>query len=817
MRVSQEWLGDFVDLGGLDPKHIAELLTRSGTEVEHILTFGAGLEQVRVARAEAVERLTGSDHLWLAHVRAGREEPVEVVCGAPNLTPGAVVAWAAPGATLPSGLRMAPRRIRGTWSQGMICALDELGLGSDHEGVLLLPETEVELGQPLSNVFPPDTVYQLEVLSHRPDCLSHLGVARELAAVLDRQLREPALTEPKRVGEPAGTTLAVDIQAEGDCPLYLGERVEGLVCGPSPLWVQRRLLAVGARPLFNIVDLANYVMLELGQPLHTFDWGLLHQGGSVRLGVRRGHAGETLECLDGVKRSLGPEALLITAQDQPVALAGIIGGGASAVRATTTSILLEAASFNWVVIRGAERFLGLRTDASSRFERALAPALAPMGAHRFLDLIHRCTLGTVRPGPVQGGRLGPDPAPIRVSSSSISRLLGLEVAPTEAAAALSRLGFGVQTSGEDLEVVPSRLRTDVGIPADLAEEVGRILGYDRIPATLPAQREVPPPPPPWPSAAGLVSEICRGAGFSEAITLSLVGERAVWGVTGIAPGEPSIELSNPLSPQLSRLRQSCLPGLLDACRLNQNRGRESSRLFEWGRVFWWPTSNPARTGPDRIAAGGTLPPRPEEPQVLALVDHEAGTADVEHRLERLLQLLQGVAERASQLEVVFRPAERPGFLAGRCAEVVLRGRAVGVLGQVDPDAGLEAQLRGTVVAAEVRVDGWLEDGGRSPRPLTLAKTPQLEVDLAVTVPEAAGLGPALAAVTRAAIPELERVRLTDEYRGAPLSPGSKSWTFHLVFRHPDKTLSHRQGQQLRGRVLEALASAANATERTDPA
>ena len=793
MRVSQEWLGEFVSFDeGHTPSQIAELLTESGTEVERIIEFGRGLDQVVVAEVVELARMEGSDHLWLTKVRVPGEEPLSVVCGAPNLSLGAIVAWARPGTVLPSGLELGQRRIRGTLSQGMICAPDELGLGQDHAGVLLLPKAEAEPGTPLSRLFPVDTVYELEVLSNRADCLSHWGVARELSALLDSSLRDPNLDPPGRQGPPADEEVGVHIEATAACPIYLAECIDQLGSGPAPLWLQRRLMAVGSRSISAVVDLANYVMLELGQPVHTFDLDRMPlTQGRVEIGVRRGRSGETLACLDGVVRQLGVGDLVISAGEESVALAGVIGGSQTAVHSGTSRIVLEVANFDWVSIRRTTRRLGFRTEASSRFERGLAPAVVPPGAQRFLHLVGEVAGGRTRPGPVVAGALPAAGPPIRVSARRISSLLGMEVHPGSAADALRRLQFEVTAVGEELSVVPSAFRTDVAIPEDVIEEVGRILGYQELPATLPAIRTAPSGEPGKTSAARLVLEICLGAGFSEAITSSLVSHDHPIAGPGLGSGVPPIEIGNPLSSQLAALRVSCLPKLLESCQLNQARGRERSRLFEWGRVFW----------PAPESSG-----RPEEPEVLALVDHWAGTdaGQVGKRLDRLLQLIQALGERVGLARVEFRPAEHPGFHPERCAGIYFRGEFRGVVGEVMPAADADSGLRGTTVAAEVRVDGWLVEGGRPGEGLSLAKTPALLIDLAVTVPERAELGPALAAVRSTDLAELEEIRLIDQYRGSQLPEGTKGWTFRLVFRDRERTLTHRQGEQLRTRVLEAL-------------
>jgi phenylalanyl-tRNA synthetase beta chain len=804
MRVSQEWLNEFVDLEDLAPTRIDELLTMSGTEVERFSHFGSGLDQVVVAQVVELAKMEGSDHLWLAKVRVPDQEPEDVVCGAPNLTKGALVAWARPGTELPQGMKLSQRRIRGAVSNGMICAPDELGLGSDHEGVLLLPAGEVELGEPLSQVFPPDTVFDLEILSNRGDCLSHWGVARELAAVLDRRLRDPDLTEPVRSGPPAEESVSVGIEAVGDCSLYTVECIDELGEGPTPLWMFRRLLAVGARPISPVVDLANYVMLETGQPVHTFD--LDRMRGAPRLvaiGVRHGLRGESLECLDGLVRPLDPDCLVITAGDQPVAIAGVIGGTQTAVEPGTKRVALEVANFNWVSIRKTSRRLGLRTEASSRFERHLSPTLVPVARQRFLHLIGRVAGGRVRPGPVTAGELPEPSEPILVSSQRASRLLGIEVRPEEAAAALGRLQFQVEVSGDELRVAPLAVRTDVSIPEDVIEEVGRVLGYERVPATLPGLRTPPSGHPGLTRTSRLAGELCIGAGFTEAFTSSLVSQERLGSVQGMGQGFAPIQIANPLSSQLGSLRVSCLPGLLEACRLNQSRGGEWTRLFEWGHVFWR-ASNPSE--------------RPEEPEVLALVDHSWGPAasPAAERINHLLQVVQALGERVSLDPVEFWPVEMSGFREGRCTEARVKGEVRGRLGELDLLSDTELELRGTVVAAELRVDGWLVDGGRPGRGMALAKTPQLSLDLAVTVPEQTGLGPALAAVRAAGISELEEIRLVDRYWGSQLPAGTKGWTFRLAFRHPERTLTHREGEQLRARVLAALGSTVGAEVRQGP-
>jgi phenylalanyl-tRNA synthetase beta chain len=798
MKVSREWLADFVELEGLTDARLAEVLTLSGTEVERTVPFGQGLEQLVVGEVVEVGHLAGSDHLSLARVRVPGAEPVDVVCGAPNLFPGALVPWARPGTTLPTGMEIGARKIMGTQSQGMLCAPDELALGTEHAGVMILAREDSEPGQPLSTLFPLDTIFELEVLSNRADCLSHWGVARELAAGLGRQLQDPD-TRPLEARSPASVAVSVDIANPQLCPVYYAQGFAGVGRHQAPWWLRRRLQAVGQRSLSGLVDLANYVMLEVGQPLHTFDLDRLpRQGPAVALGVRTARDGERLACLDGVERVLEPRTLVITSADQPVAIAGVIGGSASAVEEATGEILLEAASFAWTSVRATSRRLGLRTEASSRFERVLSAQLVPIGAARFARLLGDCLGGAPMPGPVVAGELPSRPAPIGTSSSEISDILGLVLTAEVAAGALRRLQFEVAVEGDKLTATPPPIRTDVRLTVDLAEEVGRLIGYDQVPGTLPPLRQPPPPQSALTPVARMVAELAMGAGFNECITGSLSSLERSWAVLGLGEGRSGIAVENALSSQLGALRISLLPGLLSSAQMNQSRGRERVQLFEQGRAFW--------PGPEG---------RPEEPELLAMVDKglDDGVDASAGRLRYLLQVCQALGDRLSLHQAEFGQAVQRGFHPGRCAEIWSDGTRIGVVGELSRAAAEQFELRGRVVAAELRTDGWLVPGGCPSHAIALPRTPALVVDLAVSVGERAQLGPALASVEGAQLPQLEAIRLLDEYQGGQIRAGFKGWTFRLWLRDPARTLTHKDGEGLRNKVLEALRDSVGAEVR----
>lgn len=795
MRVSHNWLSDYVELAGVEPAQCAELLTLSGTEVERVVPFGAGLDEVVVGEVVELGPLAGSKRgLVLAKVAVPGQEPREVVCGAPNLHVGALVPWARPGTHLPAGMDIARKWVVSAWSEGMLCAPDELGLGDDHEGILLLDDAQP--GQTLSELYPADWVYDLEILSNRADCLSHWGVARELAAALRRPLRDPDLSLPPRRG--SAPAVAVVVEDPGDCPVYIAERFVNVGRGRAPNWIRRRLQAVGQRSLSGVVDLANYVMLDVGQPLHTFDLGALATSADpIEIGVRRGRAGERVRCLDGEERRVGPDTLLITARDRPAAIAGIIGGADTAIGSGSTELLLEAASFNWRPIRATSRRLGLRTEASSRFERFLSPHLAAIGAARFAHLLPTVVGGELAEGPVTAGGGLDRPQPISVAPERVSRLLGISLTTTQTRQALEGLGFQVEERAGHLDVTPPSVRTDVAAEVDVVEEVGRTVGYDRLEGTLPVSRQAPPVSAAREPVARSVAEICVGAGYSEAITLSLTSPDRLGQVPRLWAGPGHLSLANPLSAQLGALRVGVLGGLLASTQVNQARGEERVRLFELGGGFW----------PDGDR-------RPVEPLLLGLVDlDDDDQSRSGARLLAMAGLCQLVASRLAPQDCELRMAERFGFQQGRCAEVWSGGEVRGVVGEVDRSVLEAMDIRGRVAAAELRLDGWLIPGGRPAVAPDLPRTPALLLDLAVTVDDRAQLGPALAAVTDRGIPELERIELRDEYRGDQLGEGRKGWTLRLRLRDPIRTLTHADGDRVREAVLEALAQQAGAQLR----
>ncbi|HXM72671.1 MAG TPA: phenylalanine--tRNA ligase subunit beta, partial [Candidatus Dormibacteraeota bacterium] len=574
MRVSYEWLGDFVDLSDVTPKDAAEVLTRLGVEVESLTLVD--LSQILIGKVlEQIPHPKSKKPLWVHQVELGGRV-VQIIAGAPNAVPGTIVPVALPGTTVPNGNVVKDMNIAGFKASGMLCSASELLLSDDHAGILILDGGTP--GEPLTTVIPSQAIMEAEVASNRPDCMGHLGIARELAAGLDRPMKRDFMPAFTGTANPPGRDLVkVTIEEPDLCSRYIGAVIKGVTVAPSPDWLQRRLRACGVRPINNIVDITNYVLLEYAQPLHAFDLANL-AGPEIR--VRGARDGEKLLCLDGVNRELKPEMLVIADAQRPVAIAGVIGGEETAVTAGTIDILLEAASFSGPSVRQTARTLGLRTEASARFERGLPPELALAGARRAASLIAELAGGTVH-------REWPDvyprpqePVRVRLKPWLIDEVLGIHVPLQDSEAILIRLGFHVKVLGDgEWDVLPPVFRLDVTIPEDLVEEVGRVYGYDRVTPTLPGKRHETwtPLTPSVDRRLDAAREVLAGAGFTETWNPALVSGRKL---EALRVAAYAMRVSNALSDDMDTLRTSLLASLIDVVALNRDRGRDDVCVYE---------------------------------------------------------------------------------------------------------------------------------------------------------------------------------------------------------------------------------------------
>jgi phenylalanyl-tRNA synthetase beta chain len=792
MRVPLSWLRELVEVE-LPVAELAHRLTMSGTEVEAIETIGAEWERVYVGAVLDLQRHPRAESLWLAEVESGHGR-VTVVTGAPNLFVGARVPVVLPGGRLPGGVTVERRTFRGVVSEGMVCAGDELGISPDHAGIYLL-EPDAPVGTPLAEYLG-DTVLDLNVTPNRPDNLSVLGIAREVAALTGARLRKPPKVWPTGP-RPAGEYVSVEIADPDLCPRYVAAVVAGVTIGPSPGWMQRRLYYAGMRPIANVVDVTNYVMLELGQPLHAFDADRL-RGGIV---VRRASPGERLTTLDGVERTLEADQLVIADRAGAVAVAGVIGGADSEVHAGTRTVVIEAANFKPQSVRRTARALGLKTEAARRFERGVDPTLPEWGACRAVELIVATAGGQSAAGLVDAYPAPERPRVIELTEEAVAGLLGKRFPANEMARILEALEFGVaRADGRLLVTVPS-FRRDVEHRADLAEEVARIVGYDSIPYTRPAGRLPEPIPNVVRARADLAKETLVACGLQEVITFSLVDPTTPSRLNSraaVAPAGPDEQLRvvNPIAPELSALRTTLLASLLDVVRANL-RYRDRVAVFELARVYL-PPLDPLPTEAHRLAIALTGPRhevgwnQPAEP-----VDF----FDLKGIVEALLAALR-VAAR-------FAPTDHPTYHPGRAAEVQARAGdrtvSLGVLGQIHPLVAERFDLAGReVYAAELdfetlaRLSPAALQAGAPPR------YPGVTMDVAVVLDEAVPHERVEAVIRSAGAPLLSEVRLFDVYRGTPIPPGKKSLAYSLTFRSPERTLTDAEAAAAHARVEEAL-------------
>ncbi|MCU0281362.1 MAG: phenylalanine--tRNA ligase subunit beta [Acidimicrobiia bacterium] len=783
--ISLRWLQEFADLPD-DGEEVAQALSGLGHEVEGMRRLEAPFSGVVVARVLEVRPHPRADKLRLARLDTGSGEQ-EVVCGAWNFDAGAVVPLSTVGAVLAGGLQVGEREIRGVLSRGMICSEAELGLAEESAGILVLGEGYA-VGADFAACLPfPDVLFEVTTTSNRPDAMSIYGLARDLAARFGVPLRPPA-GEVGPTGAP--TTGRALVEDPERCPRFTAREVRGLSIGPSPLWMRLRLRHAGVRPISNVVDVTNYVMLELGQPIHAFDLDLIP---GETLVVRRAAPGETLATLDGVERRLDPEDLLIASPEGPLALAGIMGGESSEVRPQTARVFLEVAHFAAAGILLSGKRHGLRSEAGARFERGVDPALPPIVSARAARLM--ADLGG---GEVAGGFIDHYPAPIEpavvpLPRQEAARLLGMELGAERIGELLTRLGFRVEGEGPWQVTVPT-YRPDVTRPADLVEEIARLHGYDEFPSRLP--KGVGEGLPVEERRRRRVRRALVGAGGFEILTFSFQGPGEIEAL-GLPKGDPRrsmVRVRNPLSEEQSFLRTSLIPGLLQGLRANAARGRGDALVFELGRVFF-PSSGDLPEQPQRVAFAATGRTAEWRGEGLA---GERDARDAVGIWEALAAGL-GVEYRLEQA------AEAP-FHPGRCGRVLVGDEVIGLVGELHPAVAAHFGLSGRVALGDFDLDALL-----APAPVRGFAVPSpyppvvfdLAFDLAEEVPAAA----LLAAVRDGAGARLERVEVFDVFRGAPLAAGRKSLAVRLTFRDPQRTLTDEDLVPVRERITEGVAAA----------
>ena len=784
MRISYEWLSDFVNLDGVTPKEAAEVLTRLGVEVESLTVVD--LSEIVVGKVlEQIPHPKSRNPLWVHQVDLG-DRVEQIIAGAPNAVVGSLVPVALPGTTVPNGKLVKDLNIAGYKARGMLCSAEELLLGDDHSGILILNSGKP--GDPLTSVIPSQAIMEAEVTSNRPDCMGHLGVARELAAGLDRPMGRDFMPAFLGTADPPGRDLVkVSIDDPELCSRYIGGVVTGVKVGPSPEWLQRRLRACGVRPINNVVDITNYVLLEYAQPLHVFDLAKL---GGREIRVRRARAGERLLCLDEVERQLTGDMLVIADADKPVAIAGVIGGEESAVTEGTTDVLLEAATFSGPSVRQTARELGIRTEASARFEKGLPAELALAGARRAAALLTELAGGTVHREWADVYPRPQEPVRVRLKPWLIDEVLGVHVPLEDSESILMRLGFHVRVLGDgEWDVLPPVFRLDVAIPEDLVEEVGRVYGYDRVPPTLPGRRRES-----WTPAAPSIGrrldsarEILAGAGFTETWNPALVSGRVL---ASLRVDAHAMRVSNALSDDMDTLRTSVLPSLVGAVALNRDRGRLDVRIYEIASAF--------------LAPVGDKTEQPHEPMRLGVLATAGASAEAGRTaFYALKSVLDACLASLGAPACTYQRGAQELFHPGRCAAVILDGRLLGYMGELHPTVASAFKIEGRLVAVEIDLEPVLA-ASQTPRARQLPRFPAVERDLAVVVEDHIAAAALQAAIGEAGGEFLEHARAFDEYHGPQVPEGHKSIAFTLTFRSPERTLTDAEVDKVMAEIRLAL-------------
>ena len=828
MRVPLSWLREYVDIQ-LTPEQLAERLTLLGMEVKGLERWGADWHNVVVGELLSVEKHPRADRLSLTRVSVGGGEPLDIVCGATNIAVGQRIPVALPGAVLPGDRRIERTEKMGVVSNGMLCSGDELRLTGDGEGILILP-SEASLGTPLVDLYG-DVVLDVDVKPNRGDVLCMVGLAREVSALTGAPVHFPE-SDPPESGAPVVERLNVEVDEPGLCPRFVGRWVAGVTVRPSPNHIQMRLIAAGQRPVSNVVDVSNYVMLELGKPIHTFDAAAVHDG---RIIVRLARAGEHLETLDHVVRDLHPETLLIADPTGPIGIAGVMGGAASEIGPGTSDVIVESAIFDPISIRRTAFRYALRSEASLRFEKGQEHRLARLAADRTARLIADWAGGEVARGVVDTNPTAPALARVAFRPARVARLLGADIPSEDQRALLARVGIATEPAPPGSRVVvavePKPLdvdpgladtlvalipswRRDLAIEADVTEEIARVHGYELIPPILPHTAM-----PPYRHSPLRLRDAVRaalvGAGLTEAVTFALVSPAMVERFPAVddppVPGEGSaggrpVSVTNPLSSQHSVMRQRLSGSLLEVAAANLRQGRPDVALFEIGKGYgtmddgagtheWWRLGL-LLTGPAEIPAWN----RPTRP----------------YDLDDAKGLIELIARSLGMPRPVYAPlADDPTLHPGRAAIVTAGSDLAGRVGELHPSVHGALDLRtDRIILAELAIAGL--SGGQPAVPLgrTPSRHPVVERDLAVVVAGHRRSTDVETAIRRHGGPLLATLDLFDIYRGRPLSDDERSLAFRLVFAADDRTLTEDEIDSAIAAISAGLAADVDGRIRT---
>ena len=787
MNLSMKWLKEFVTLDDMPMRSFTEAMTMSGSKVEGYEVEGSEISNVVVARVESMERHPDSDHLWICQVNVGAEENIQIVTGAQNLKPGDVVPAALHGSTLPGGIKIKKGKLRGVASNGMLCSLGELGLTTHdfpsaiEDGIFVLTEEDgcdLTLGKPICEAIGlDDTSVEFEITSNRPDCFSVIGLAREAAATFKKPLNLHTPEVKAGHGSCEGM-LDVKIEAPELCPIYSARIVKNVRVKPSPRWMRERLRALDVRPINNIVDITNYVMLEYGQPMHAFDLRFIEEG---KIRVRLAKDGEAITTLDGVDRKLTGRQLVIADTKKPVAIAGVMGGEYSGIMDDTTTIVFESACFDGASVRVTARDQGMRTDASSRYEKGLNPNNCLPALDRACELVELLDAGDVLDGTLKDDHSNRERRRIPLEHDWINRFLDLNLSADEMKAILAPLDC--QFDGDDV-LVPT-FRPDLEHKADIAEEIARFYGYNNIPSTAisgGAQGKYSPVQ----KFMAKIDNTMLAQGLSEIMTYSFISPRYYDKINLPADSElrNSIVISNPLGEDTSIMRTIALPSMMEILAKNYNNRNASAALYELAREY-------IPTTPDEL---------PVEKNTLIAGLYGDG-ADFFQMKGIVEELLSAISVYDYDVEAC---CDNPSYHPGRCANLVKDGRVFGVMGEIHPAVAENYGMDCRVYSFSLDADALFELSQPEKTYKPLPKFPAVTRDLALLCDESIPVGTLEKAIVRGGGSLLEAIQLFDVYQGAQIETGKKSVAFSITLRSADSTLTDEQTNSVMKKVMKEL-------------
>lgn len=792
MLISNEWLKEYVTIDD-SVSNLAERITRTGIEVDDLIDYTKDIKNLVVGFVKSKEKHPDADKLNVCQVDIGEDEPVQIVCGAPNVDAGQYVIVAKVGGRLPGGIKIKRAKLRGERSEGMICSLQEIGISSNYipksfeSGIYVFSESQVPGTDALQALYLDDQVMEFDLTPNRADALSMIGTAYEVAALYNTKMTKPETTS-NELEVSANDELTVTIENEDKVPYYSARVVHDVTIEPSPIWMQARLIKAGIRPINNVVDISNYVLLEYGQPLHMFDQDAI---GSQQIVVRQANEGEKMTILDDTERELLTSDIVITNGQTPIALAGVMGGDFSEVKEHTSNIVIEGAIFDSVSIRHTSRRLNLRSESSSRFEKGIATEFVDEAVDRACYLLQTYANGKVLKDRVSSGELGAFITPIDITADKINRTIGFDLSQNDIVTIFNQLGFDTEINDDVITVqVPSR-RKDITIKEDLIEEVARIYGYDDIPSTLPVFEKV---------TSGqltdrqyktrMVKEVLEGAGLDQAITYSLVSKEDA---TAFAMQQrQTIDLLMPMSEAHASLRQSLLPHLIEAASYNVARKNKDVKLFEIGNVFF---ANGEGELPDQVEyLSGIL----TGDYVVNQWQGKKETVD--------FYLAKGVVDRVAEklnLEFSYRRADIDGLHPGRTAEILLENKVVGFIGELHPTLAADNDLKRTYVF-ELNFDALMAVSVGYINYQPIPRFPGMSRDIALEVNQNIPAADLLSTIHAHGGNILKDTLVFDVYQGEHLEKGKKSIAIRLNYLDTEETLTDERVSKVQAEIEAAL-------------